>query len=89
MRQLLPSIETDPEVLSAFRSAIKSSDMELQKGSTQLLLPLLPSPSILGLLPEIQALFNQANASYQLLENALNLACRWQPERAAERGSGW
>ncbi|MFZ9699980.1 MAG: M1 family metallopeptidase [Flavobacteriales bacterium] len=84
LRQLLPSIETDPEVLSAFRSAIKSSDMELQKGSTQLLLPLLPSSSILGLLPEIQAIFNQANASYQLLENALNLACRWQPERAAE-----
>ncbi len=84
LRQLLPSIETDSEVLSAFRSAIKSRDMELQKGSTQLLMTVLPSASIAGLMPEIQAIFNQANASYQLLENALNLACRWQPERAAE-----
>lgn len=84
LRQLNPSFNTNNEVQLAFKEALKSSDIEVQKSALQMLLNAQSSSALTTLLPEIRAVLDQPNASYQLLEHALTLGCRLQPDRAAE-----
>lgn len=84
LRQLNPSFNTNNEVQLAFKEALKSTDIEVQKSALQMLLNVQSSSALTSLLPEIRALLNQPKASYQLLEHALTLGCRLQPDRVAE-----